>query len=103
CGADRDGATARSSSSSAGFIPAKRVSELSECHQPVSGAHQCQALAWTRFQVADTRPGSACTYNLPINDVTLLVHADTRRGGSTRNTLRADRHALALAFLFFLP
>ena len=50
---------------------------------------------------ANTRGGSACTYNVLINNVPVPAGAANATGPSFRNTLSAgDRNTLALAFFF---
>ena len=55
-----------------------------------------------QIQAVNTRGGSACAYNLLINNVTVPVAAETGQGRPAfRNTLSAgDRNTLALAFFF---
>lgn len=55
-----------------------------------------------QIQAANTRGGSACTYNLRINSVTVPIAADGGPGRPAfRSTLSAgDRNTLALAFFF---
>ncbi len=49
----------------------------------------------------NTRGGSACTYSMLINNVTVPIAPGTPGGPSFRNTLSAgDRNTLALAFFF---
>jgi wobble nucleotide-excising tRNase len=55
-----------------------------------------------QIQAANTRGGSACTYSLRINNVTVPVTADSAPGRHAfRNMLSSgDRNTLALAFFF---
>jgi wobble nucleotide-excising tRNase len=55
----------------------------------------------TRVASTNTRGGSACTYSVVINRLSVAVTAGTAGGPAFRNTLSAcDRNALALAFFF---
>lgn len=55
-----------------------------------------------QIQAANTRGGSACTYSLHINNVTVPIAADAGPGRHAfKNTLSSgDRNTLALAFFF---
>jgi wobble nucleotide-excising tRNase len=55
----------------------------------------------TQVNSVNTRGGSACSYSVVINNVSVPLTPGTTPGPSFRNTLSAgDRNALALAFFF---